>query len=209
VLTEHPSVLVLNSWTAAAITTAIVPLVVFQDRVSLCVPGCPGTHSVDQAGLKLRNPPASASQVLGLKVCATTPGFFKTLSWAREVAQWVWLPAARFSQNPKGWKKKPIPPSCLQPSHWNHGTHMPTHVCMSVNTHAYIKCKKQARERTQQFRGLALAEDLILFLAPTRWLTPSTTPLAETSHPFLTSTGTRQAVVLIHTCLQSIYIKQM
>ena len=33
---------------------------------------CPGTHSADQAGLKLRNPPASASQVLGLKACATT-----------------------------------------------------------------------------------------------------------------------------------------
>jgi hypothetical protein len=46
----------------------------FQDRVSLCSPGCPGTHSVDQAGLELRNPPASASRVLGLKVCATTPG---------------------------------------------------------------------------------------------------------------------------------------
>jgi hypothetical protein len=34
--------------------------------------GCSGTHSVDQAGLELRDPPASASQVLGLKVCATT-----------------------------------------------------------------------------------------------------------------------------------------
>jgi hypothetical protein len=45
---------------------------VFQDRVSLCSPGCPGTHSVDQAGLKLRDPPASASQVLGLKAHATT-----------------------------------------------------------------------------------------------------------------------------------------
>jgi hypothetical protein len=39
----------------------------FLDRVSLCNPGCPGTHFVDQAGLELRNPPASASQVLGLK----------------------------------------------------------------------------------------------------------------------------------------------
>ena len=29
---------------------------------------------VDQAGLKLRDPPASASQVLGLKVCAPLPG---------------------------------------------------------------------------------------------------------------------------------------
>ena len=46
---------------------------VFRDRVSLCSPGCPGTHSVDQAGLKLRNLPASASQVLGLKVCTTMP----------------------------------------------------------------------------------------------------------------------------------------
>jgi hypothetical protein len=34
---------------------------VVQDRVSMCSPGCPGTHFVDQAGLKLRNPPASAS----------------------------------------------------------------------------------------------------------------------------------------------------
>jgi hypothetical protein len=39
---------------------------VFRDRVSLCSSGCPGTYSVDQAGLELRNPPASASQVLGL-----------------------------------------------------------------------------------------------------------------------------------------------
>jgi hypothetical protein len=47
-------------------------LFVFRDRVSLCSLGCPGTHSVDQAGLELRNPPASASLVLGLKACATT-----------------------------------------------------------------------------------------------------------------------------------------
>jgi hypothetical protein len=44
----------------------------FRDRVSLYSPGCPETHSVDQAGLKLRNLPASASQVLRLKVCTTT-----------------------------------------------------------------------------------------------------------------------------------------
>jgi hypothetical protein len=49
---------------------------VFQDRVSLYSPGCPGTHFVDQAGLELRNTPASASasRVLGLKAFATTPG---------------------------------------------------------------------------------------------------------------------------------------
>jgi hypothetical protein len=52
----------------------VVVVFVFRDRVSLYSPGCPGPHFVDQAGLKLRNPPASASRVLGLKVCATTPG---------------------------------------------------------------------------------------------------------------------------------------
>ena len=37
------------------------------DRVSLCSAGCPGTGSVDQDGLELRNLPASVSQVLGLQ----------------------------------------------------------------------------------------------------------------------------------------------
>jgi hypothetical protein len=51
-----------------------------QDKVSLCSPGCPGTHFVDQAGLELRNLPVSASQVLGLKACATTAQLlFKSL----------------------------------------------------------------------------------------------------------------------------------
>jgi hypothetical protein len=34
---------------------------VFRDRVSLYSPGCPRIHFVDQAGLELRNPPASAA----------------------------------------------------------------------------------------------------------------------------------------------------
>ena len=38
----------------------------FWDRVSLYSPGCSGTQSVDQAGLELRNPPASASQSAGI-----------------------------------------------------------------------------------------------------------------------------------------------
>jgi hypothetical protein len=46
----------------------------FSRQVSLYSPGCPGAHFVDQAGLELRNPPASASRVLGLKAWATTPG---------------------------------------------------------------------------------------------------------------------------------------
>jgi hypothetical protein len=64
----------------------LLSLSLFQDRVSLCSPGCPGTHSVDQTGLKLRNSPASASQVLGLKACAMTTQLLllslkQTLSW--------------------------------------------------------------------------------------------------------------------------------
>jgi hypothetical protein len=53
----------------------VLIFIFLRDRVSLCSPGCPGTHSVDQAGLELRNPPASASQVLGLKPAATMPGW--------------------------------------------------------------------------------------------------------------------------------------
>jgi hypothetical protein len=44
----------------------------FQDRVSLCSSGCPGTHSVDQAILKLKRFAHSASPVLELKVQTTT-----------------------------------------------------------------------------------------------------------------------------------------
>ena len=36
------------------------PPLVFRDRVSLYSPGCSGTHFVDQAGIELRNLPASA-----------------------------------------------------------------------------------------------------------------------------------------------------
>jgi hypothetical protein len=61
----------------------------FRDRVSLCSPDCPGTHFVDQTGLELRNPPASASWMLGLKACATTPGVAlvplkATCNWCRQ-----------------------------------------------------------------------------------------------------------------------------
>jgi hypothetical protein len=43
----------------------------FRDRVSLCSPGCPRTHFVDQAVLELRSLPAPASRVLGLKALYT------------------------------------------------------------------------------------------------------------------------------------------
>jgi hypothetical protein len=48
-------------------------LLFFKDKVSLWSLGWPKIHYLDQAGLELtRDPPASASWVLGLKACATT-----------------------------------------------------------------------------------------------------------------------------------------
>jgi hypothetical protein len=52
---------------------------VFQDRDSLSSSGYPGTHCVEQAGLELRDPLASVSQVLGLKVCTTTTQLYTLL----------------------------------------------------------------------------------------------------------------------------------
>jgi hypothetical protein len=63
-----------NFWLAKLFFVVVVVVVVL-DRVSLYSPGCPGIHSVDQAGLELRNPPASASWVLGLKAFAKPPSW--------------------------------------------------------------------------------------------------------------------------------------
>ena len=65
----------------------------FRDRLSLYSPACPGTHFVDQAGLELRNPPAPASWVLGLKMCATTPSFCFKILFIYFFHRWsVWMP---------------------------------------------------------------------------------------------------------------------
>ena len=66
--TLHVSCLILTTVLELCLLIFFFP----QDRIFLCSPGYPGTHSVDQAGLDLRDPPASASRVLGLKGCATT-----------------------------------------------------------------------------------------------------------------------------------------
>ncbi|EDL86686.1 rCG41244, isoform CRA_a [Rattus norvegicus] len=36
-----------------SLSLLLIFIFVFQDRVSLCSPDCPGTHSVDQEGLEL------------------------------------------------------------------------------------------------------------------------------------------------------------
>jgi hypothetical protein len=61
----------------------------FSRQGSLYSPGCPGTHFVDQAGLKVRNPPASASRVLGLKACATIPSLFFSLFYGIIISSFV------------------------------------------------------------------------------------------------------------------------
>jgi hypothetical protein len=65
-------------------------LFLFLKHVSLCSPGYQGTHSVDQVGLELREPPASASRVLGLKACTTTFTFLN-LPYRRVKFHGPWL----------------------------------------------------------------------------------------------------------------------
>lgn len=48
--------------------------VVFREQASLCSPGCPATHTIEQASFKLKDPPASTWN-LGLKVSAPTAQF--------------------------------------------------------------------------------------------------------------------------------------
>ena len=47
--------------------------------VFLCSLGCPGTHFVALTDFELKDPPASASQVLGLKMCTTTDQLWSNL----------------------------------------------------------------------------------------------------------------------------------
>lgn len=54
-------------------------LFLFQDWVSLCIPGFSGTHSVNQACFKLTKIHFSASWVLGFQVCATITGASGTI----------------------------------------------------------------------------------------------------------------------------------
>ena len=81
---------IFHSWLERYELSVLFCFVVW-DRVSLYSPGCPGTHSVDQAGLELRNLPTSASQVLGLKVCTITawqPQEFLNESWNLSWEPW-------------------------------------------------------------------------------------------------------------------------
>jgi hypothetical protein len=47
----------------------------FWDRIFPCGSGYPGTHSVDQVGLVLKDQPVSACKVQGFKTSTTIPSF--------------------------------------------------------------------------------------------------------------------------------------
>jgi hypothetical protein len=65
---------------------------VSQDRTFLQSSGCPEIHSVDQGGLELRDPPASASQVLSTTITTQKKKILKkkqTNKQGRELKRWI------------------------------------------------------------------------------------------------------------------------
>ena len=73
-LYTHTTTELHSHYTPVYLSVFPVNLIFFspQGRVSLCSPGCPGTCSIHQGGLQLRDPLASAFRMLGLKGWATT-----------------------------------------------------------------------------------------------------------------------------------------
>jgi hypothetical protein len=114
----------------------------FPDRDSLYSPSCPGTHSVDQASLELRNLPASAFPVLGLKASATTAWQHKqffcfvlfcfSFSWIFSLVNFTCYPLSRSpAPNPPPPAQAPI--SSLLPLFYE-GVPPPTHSCLCFST---------------------------------------------------------------------------
>jgi hypothetical protein len=106
----------------------------FSRQGSLCSPGCPRTHSVDQAGLELRNLPASTSEVLGLKACATTAwlgqGFYscvkhhdQEVSWGRKGLFSLYFHIAVHHQRKVGQELKQVRKQELMQRPWRDATY--------------------------------------------------------------------------------------
>ena len=55
-------------------TVGLVSILSYLFVLRLCSPSWPRIYPVDQIGLGLKDPPAPASQKLGLKDCTPTPG---------------------------------------------------------------------------------------------------------------------------------------
>lgn len=65
-------------------------VILFETRFPLCIHGCPGTHSIDWAGLELRELPASASWLLELKAYAAAAAATTTRPiWGVLTSKWI------------------------------------------------------------------------------------------------------------------------
>ncbi|GAB1301733.1 Alpha-aminoadipic semialdehyde dehydrogenase [Apodemus speciosus] len=98
---ERPGHVLMEQWNplglVGIITAFNFPVAVFgwnnaialiAGNVCLCgFSGCPGSHSVDQVSLELRNPPASASQVLELKMKGAPTTSLVSVAVTKIVAQ--------------------------------------------------------------------------------------------------------------------------
>ena len=110
--------------------------------ISLYSPGCPGTHFVDQAGLELRNPPASASRMLGLKACATTPSKFVPSCHSFCLFVWLgcWLVVCMVGWLVVGWAGKIQSsqdlPVCTLQCYSRAQVAMPSFLCVSSCLHS-------------------------------------------------------------------------
>jgi hypothetical protein len=123
-------------------------LLFFRDRVSLCSPGCPGTHSVDQAGLELWNPPSLCLPSAGIKgMCHHCPARCSVLATEIIWGQWdgsmctdaccqTWRP--KFDpQDTQGRRREPFLQTVLWTLHIQHNmcTWMHIHTCTHAHTH--------------------------------------------------------------------------
>ena len=78
-------------WNISPLFNYIFTSILFPWFHSMPKLGCLETGTVDQAGLKLRDLPASSSGVLRLKTCITTPSFklfFNSFSQVGNLAGW-------------------------------------------------------------------------------------------------------------------------
>jgi hypothetical protein len=126
-------------------------------------PGCPGTHFVDQAGVELRNPPASAYWVLGLKACAIMP--------ARLFMPFVhmWFSGFTKSKTLK-WEKARL--SDCEKCHSNIGFKNHHHHLRDVSSRHVVeetcttgmgnKGMKEAGKKSKQFQSAPRSDDKII-----------------------------------------------
>lgn len=81
VITKSSS-LHLTKVTVFKVLVILFCFVLKEHRISLCSPCCPGFLHVDRAGFKLRDPPASAFYMLGLKMSSHD----KRYSWTSRIS---------------------------------------------------------------------------------------------------------------------------